>query len=156
MHDIRWIRDNAEAFDRALNRRPLDEESRTQFSSKNLLALDEERRKAILHFEQAQARRNAASKEIGQAKAKKDEATAEQLMAEVFEFKTQHSGAGSTSEGGGGGAEQGARQHSEPAARRSAGRRGRDTATSSITSSAPSANTRSSRSSISNWAKRSA
>jgi seryl-tRNA synthetase len=88
MHDIRWIRDNAGAFDKALNRRPLDEQSRTQFSSKNLLALDEERRKAILHFEQAQARRNAASKEIGQAMAKKDAATAERLKSEVFEFKS--------------------------------------------------------------------
>ena len=53
-----------------------------------MIAIDERRRHAILHFEQAQARRNAASKEIGAAKAKKDEATAERLMAEVFEFKT--------------------------------------------------------------------
>jgi seryl-tRNA synthetase len=88
MHDIRWIRDNAAAFDRALNRRPLDEESRRAFSSANLLAIDERRRAAIQAFEQAQARRNAASKEIGQAKAKKDEATAQKLMAEVNELKT--------------------------------------------------------------------
>jgi len=88
MHDIRWIRDNAAAFDRALNRRPLDEESKRAFSSANLLAIDERRRAAIQAFEQAQARRNAASKEIGQAKAKKDEATAQKLMAEVNELKT--------------------------------------------------------------------
>ncbi|MBN8937175.1 MAG: serine--tRNA ligase [Rhizobiales bacterium] len=88
MHDIRWIRDNAAAFDRALNRRPLDEESRRAFSSASLLATDERRRAAIQAFEQAQARRNAASKEIGQAKAKKDEATAQKLMAEVNELKT--------------------------------------------------------------------
>jgi seryl-tRNA synthetase len=88
MHDIRWIRENAEAFDKALNRRPLDEQSGKQFSSANLLALDERRRSAILKFEQAQARRNAASKEIGAAKAKKDEATAQKLMAEVNELKT--------------------------------------------------------------------
>ncbi len=87
MHDIRWIRENAVEFDKALNRRPLDGESRKLFSSANLLAIDERRRNAITHFEQAQARRNAASKEIGQAKAKKDEATAERLMAEVFEYK---------------------------------------------------------------------
>jgi seryl-tRNA synthetase len=87
MHDIRWIRENPAEFDRALNRRPLDDESKKLFSSANLLAIDERRRSAILHFEQAQARRNAASKEIGQAMAKKDNATAEQLKAEVFEFK---------------------------------------------------------------------
>jgi seryl-tRNA synthetase len=87
MHDIRWIRENAEKFDKALNRRPLDAQSKKDFSSAHLLALDEERRKAIQHFEQAQARRNAASKEIGIAMGKKDNATAERLKAEVFEFK---------------------------------------------------------------------
>jgi seryl-tRNA synthetase len=87
MHDIRWIRENAAEFDKALNRRPLDEASKKQFSSATLLALDEKRRAAIQTFEQAQARRNAASKEIGQAKAKKDEATAQRLMAEVNELK---------------------------------------------------------------------
>ena len=50
--------------------------------------LDETRRALITKLEQAQARRNAASKEIGQAKAKKDEATAQRLMAEVGELKT--------------------------------------------------------------------
>jgi seryl-tRNA synthetase len=87
MHDIRWIRDNPDAFDKALNRRPLDAQSKAQFASANLLALDERRRSAIQKFEQAQARRNAASKEIGQAKAKKDEATAQRLMAEVAALK---------------------------------------------------------------------
>ncbi len=87
MHDIRWIRENAAEFDKVLNRRPLDDESRKQFSSANLLAIDERRRAAILKSEQAQARRNAASKEIGAAKAKKDEAAAQKLMAEVNELK---------------------------------------------------------------------
>jgi seryl-tRNA synthetase len=87
MHDIRWIRENAAEFDKALNRRPLDDESKKQFSSANLLAIDERRRAAILKSEQAQARRNAASKEIGAAKAKKDEAAAQKLMAEVNELK---------------------------------------------------------------------
>jgi seryl-tRNA synthetase len=82
MHDIRWIRDNAEAFDAALKRRGLPAQA------KDLLAIDERRRTAILKSEQAQARRNAASKEVGQAKAKKDEATAQKLMAEVNELKT--------------------------------------------------------------------
>ena len=87
MHDIRWIREHAAEFDKALNRRPLDDESKKQFSSANLLAIDERRRAAILKSEQAQARRNAASKEIGAAKAKKDEAAAQKLMAEVNELK---------------------------------------------------------------------
>lgn len=81
MHDIRWIRDNKDAFDRGLKRRGLAPEA------DKLLALDERRRHAIQAFEQAQARRNAASKEIGQAKAKKDEAAAQTLMAEVNELK---------------------------------------------------------------------
>ena len=87
MHDIRWIRENAAAFDRALGRRALDDESRKAFSSANLLAIDERRRAAILQSEQAQARRNAASREIGEAKKKKDEATAAALMAEVNALK---------------------------------------------------------------------
>src|ERR1041385_8639501 len=88
MHDIRWIRENPAEFDKGLNRRPLDDESKKQFSSTNLLLIDERRRAAILKSEQAQARRNAASKEIGAAKAKKDEAAAQKLMAEVNELKT--------------------------------------------------------------------
>jgi seryl-tRNA synthetase len=83
MHDIRWIRDNKETFDRGLKRRGLTPEA------DKLLALDERRRAAIQTFEQAQARRNAASKEIGQAKAKKDEAAARRLMAEVNALKAK-------------------------------------------------------------------
>jgi seryl-tRNA synthetase len=51
------------------------------------LALDEKRRAAITKFEQAQARRNAASKEIGDAKKARDEGRATTLMAEVNELK---------------------------------------------------------------------
>src|ERR1700689_410832 len=82
MHDIKWIRDNAAAFDAGLKRRGLE-----PFSG-SLLAIDEKRRAAILKSEQAQARRNAASKEIGDAKKAKDEARAAALMAEVGELKT--------------------------------------------------------------------
>jgi len=88
MYDIKWIRENAAAFDRGLQRRNLDDESRKRFSSKKLLELDERRRAAITKLEQAQARRNAASKEIGEAKKKKDETAAAKLMAEVAELKT--------------------------------------------------------------------
>jgi seryl-tRNA synthetase len=81
MHDIRFIRENPEAFDAALARRGLPSEA------KRLIALDEERRAAIQQLEAAQARRNAASKEIGQAKKAKDETKAASLMAEVAELK---------------------------------------------------------------------
>jgi seryl-tRNA synthetase len=82
MYDIKWIREHPEEFDRGLTRRGLEP------LSAKLLQLDETRRALITRLEQAQARRNAASKEIGQAKAKKDEATARKLMAEVAELKT--------------------------------------------------------------------
>ncbi len=83
MHDIKWIRDHPDAFDRALMRRNADFSG----TAKRLLALDETRRAAITAFEQAQARRNAASKEIGEAKKKKDEAASSALMAEVAKLK---------------------------------------------------------------------
>ncbi|MGY4351816.1 seryl-tRNA synthetase [Bradyrhizobium sp. GM7.3] len=82
MHDIKSIRDNPQAFDAGLARRGLKP------MSASLLAIDETRRAAILASEQAQARRNAASKEIGDAKKTKDEARAAKLMAEVAELKT--------------------------------------------------------------------
>ena len=81
MHDIKWIRENPGAFDAALKRRGLAP------MSPKLLAIDEARRAAILKSEQAQARRNAASKEIGEAKKAKDEARAAKLMAEVADLK---------------------------------------------------------------------
>lgn len=82
MHDIKSIRDNPQAFDAGLARRGLKP------LSASLLAIDERRRASILASEQAQARRNAASKEIGDAKKAKDEARAAKLMAEVAELKT--------------------------------------------------------------------
>ena len=82
MHDIKTIRDNPQAFDTALKRRGLEP------MSVLLLAIDEQRRAAILASEQAQARRNSASKEIGDAKKAKDDARASKLMAEVAELKT--------------------------------------------------------------------
>jgi seryl-tRNA synthetase len=81
MHDIRFIREHPDVFDRALARRGLAPES------KRLIGLDEERRRKILEFETAQARRNAASKEIGDAKKNKDEKKAAALMAEVATLK---------------------------------------------------------------------
>ena len=82
MHDIKWIRENPNAFDAALKRRGLEPLSAL------LLAIDEKRRAAILKSEQAQARRNSASKEIGDARKARDDARAARLMAEVAELKT--------------------------------------------------------------------
>src|ERR1700680_2601539 len=82
MHDIKWIRENPQAFDAGLKRRGLAP------MSVSLLAIDERRRAAIQKSEQAQARRNSASKEIGDAKKAKDDARAASLMAEVNELKT--------------------------------------------------------------------
>jgi seryl-tRNA synthetase len=81
MYDIKWIREHPDDFDRGLKRRGLEK------LSAKLIALDEKRRAAITAYEQAQARRNSASKEIGEAKKKKDEAAAQKLMAEVNELK---------------------------------------------------------------------
>ena len=83
MHDIRAIRDNPAAFDEGLKRRGLEKE----FSSQAILALDEKRRLHVTKLQEAQARRNAASREIGAAKKAKDEAKAEALMAEVASLK---------------------------------------------------------------------
>jgi seryl-tRNA synthetase len=82
MHDIKWIRDHPAGFDRALARRGLPGEA------KRLIAIDERRRTVITKLEHAQARRNAASKEIGEAKKKKEEKKAQALMGEVAELKT--------------------------------------------------------------------
>jgi seryl-tRNA synthetase len=81
MLDIKWIRENPEALDRALKNR------RAEPQAAALIALDEVRRKHILAREEAQARRNALSKEVGKAKAGKDESAAQRLMAEVAALK---------------------------------------------------------------------
>ena len=83
MHDIRAIRDNPNAFDAALARRDMAPQSST------LLALDEARRACILAAETALAERNAASKEVGRAKASGDEAEFERLRALVAEKKDE-------------------------------------------------------------------
>jgi seryl-tRNA synthetase len=83
MYDIRWIRENADAFDRGLQRRGLEK------LSSSLLALDDQRRAAIGKSQAAQERRNALSKEIGKAMGQKDLPLAEQLKAEVASLKEQ-------------------------------------------------------------------
>jgi seryl-tRNA synthetase len=82
MHDIRAIRDDPEAFDRAWASRGLGPQAG------ELLRLDAELRRVLTEAQEAQAIRNDLSKRIGRAKAKKDEAEAQRLMAEVESFKT--------------------------------------------------------------------
>ena len=88
MFDIKWIRDNPEAFDAGLAKRGIAPGGDVRFASE-LIALDEARRKIITELQEKQARRNATSKEIGKAKAAKDEAKAGALMAEVAALKDE-------------------------------------------------------------------
>jgi seryl-tRNA synthetase len=81
MYDIKWIRENAEAFDTGLKRRGLEP------LSSSLLALDDTRRSAIAKAQSSQERRNALSKEIGKAMGAKDVALADSLKAEVASLK---------------------------------------------------------------------
>src|SRR6202167_1238290 len=81
MHDIRFIRENPDAFDNALERRGLESQAQ------RLIGLDQTRRIAIRNLEEIQARRNAASKAIGDAKKNKDEEKAQGLLSEVATLK---------------------------------------------------------------------
>lgn len=81
MHDIKWIRENPEAFDAALARRGVEP------AAAGLIALDEKRRSVIQSLQDMQSRRNAASKEIGAAMAQKNTELAEKLKAEVADIK---------------------------------------------------------------------
>ncbi len=81
MHDIKAIRDDPEAFDRAWASRGLGPQA------PELLRLDADLRRVLTEQQEAQAIRNDLSKRIGQAKAKKDEVEAQRLMAEVESFK---------------------------------------------------------------------
>lgn len=81
MHDIRFIREHAAAFDAALARRGLPAQSG------DILALDNARRAAILASESAQAQANRAAKDVGAAKARGDTGEFERLRAEVAQQK---------------------------------------------------------------------
>ncbi|HLI11455.1 MAG TPA: serine--tRNA ligase [Alphaproteobacteria bacterium] len=79
MHDLKWIRENPEAFDRALTSRGLAP------VSKSILDLDARRRAAQTEFQELQAKRNELSKQVGEAKRKGGDPAA--LMAEVAQLK---------------------------------------------------------------------
>ena len=86
MLDIKWIRDNQDAFLKGLTDRGFDDPRATL---NRILSLDEERRGTVQQLQEAQARRNAASKEIGQAMAAKEVDRAEALKEEVAHLKTE-------------------------------------------------------------------
>ncbi|WP_422027583.1 serine--tRNA ligase [Roseovarius sp.] len=83
MHDIRAIRENPAQFDAAMARRGVSD------ASSEILKADEARRARIQAAETAQAEQNRASKEVGAAKAKGDEAEFERLRALVGEKKAE-------------------------------------------------------------------
>jgi seryl-tRNA synthetase len=83
MHDIRLIRDDPDGFDRALARRGAGPAAHA------LVALDEHWRASTQELQTALARRNDASKAIGAAKARKDDAESERLMNEIAGLKAR-------------------------------------------------------------------
>ena len=84
MHDIKAIRDDSSAFVKGLRRRGMAD---AQGVADSLLAQDKALRDLLVTLQNSQARRNEASKLIGQAKAKKDDAQVASLMAEVAGLK---------------------------------------------------------------------
>jgi len=81
MLDIQIIRETPDLVDKLLARRGIDP------ISAHILTLDEKRRAAITHAQGLQAERNAASKQIGQAKGQGDAALAQRLMDQVSALK---------------------------------------------------------------------
>ena len=81
MHDIAFIRANPESFDAAMRKRGAEP------VADRIVALDAKKREATTKVQQAQSRRNEASKAIGQAMAQGDKDKAEALKAEVAEIK---------------------------------------------------------------------
>ncbi|TIT21543.1 MAG: serine--tRNA ligase [Mesorhizobium sp.] len=86
MLDIKWIRDNPKALVEALQKRSWSVED-AQSTVDDLIAADEARREHLTELQTRQERRNAASKEIGNAMRSGDAALAERLKAEVGEIK---------------------------------------------------------------------
>ena len=80
MFDIKWIRENPDAFDGALQRRPGQAPM-----AEALIALDAKRRAAQTRAQEIQTERNALSKEIGAAKSRGEDAA--DIIAKVSESK---------------------------------------------------------------------
>jgi len=82
MFDLKWIRENRTAFDAGLAKRGLAPHS------PEILSIDEERRAHLQALQEAQGKRNLASKAIGKAKAGGDEAGAQEAIAQVAKLKS--------------------------------------------------------------------
>jgi seryl-tRNA synthetase len=91
MHDIRFIRDNPDAFDAGMARRGLGPQAA------RLIELDAARRDAVARLQEIETERNAKSKLIGQAKAKGDEDEFNRLRTEVERLKGEREGADAAS-----------------------------------------------------------
>ncbi|HEV7254533.1 MAG TPA: serine--tRNA ligase [Mesorhizobium sp.] len=87
MHDIKWIRENPEAFVEGLASRGGGKDA-AEAELEKLIRLDEARRTHLTTLQEKQERRNAASREIGNAVRKGDTDTSERLKAEVAEIKS--------------------------------------------------------------------
>ena len=83
MFDVKWIRTNPEQFDASMKRRGLEPQSA------NIISLDDARKATVQQLNEWQERRNASSKQIGQAKAQGDEEKAQALLKEVADLKSQ-------------------------------------------------------------------
>lgn len=81
MHDLKYIRENPEAFDAALKRRGVSP------VASQIIDIDQRRRAVLTQMQDGLARRNEASKAIGAAVGKGDTATADKLKAEVAALK---------------------------------------------------------------------
>ncbi|HMB46927.1 MAG TPA: serine--tRNA ligase [Afifellaceae bacterium] len=81
MLDIKWVRDNPDALDGALKARGAEP------AAAQLISLDDQRKAHIAKLQDAQTRRNAASKDIGKAKASGDDGAAQKLIDEIAELK---------------------------------------------------------------------
>jgi len=85
MFDIKWIRDNPDAFDRALGTRGMEPMAAA------LIALDARRRDALTRAQEIQAERNRLAKEIGAAKARGEDAA--DIIARVSRSKQEQADA---------------------------------------------------------------
>lgn len=83
MHDMRWIRENADAFDRAMEAR--SHEARAA----DLITLNDQRLSVQSRMQEAQAERNTTAKQIGKAKAAGDEDEAQRLMQATSDLKAR-------------------------------------------------------------------
>lgn len=88
MHDIKFVRENKNAFVAGLAKRAGFDAAKAEAAAAQVLEIDNDWRAAKTAFEQHRARQNEASKAIGKAKAHKDEAGAKALMDEVAALKT--------------------------------------------------------------------